>query len=219
MNKVIEGFNLSLKAEKDALSKIRADIKVDNVELYTTISTKIEKLQDDLVIENKIMDELAEKTQKTKFLTIKLKNATENIAQIEEDRSLVKGYKVFREVGLLRNKGRHKEEKIKAENDQKDNEASGSRKYKGKGILEEEIDENENLTESERSEIDKKDKELDDLNALRNKFEAEEVDAKNAKLVLETHKYLFLAWSPERIQKEATDDSNIYWLDPTISLN
>ncbi|CAI9271424.1 unnamed protein product [Lactuca saligna] len=34
-------------------------------------------------------------------------------------------------------------------------------------------------------------------------------EAKNVKLVLETQKSLFVAWSHERIQKEAIDDSNI----------
>lgn len=62
MNKMIEGFSSSLKAKKEALSKIYAEIKVDNAELHSTLSTKIEKLQEDLAIKNKIMDELAEKT-------------------------------------------------------------------------------------------------------------------------------------------------------------
>lgn len=62
MNKVVEGFCSLLKAEKEALSKIRAEIKVHNAELHSTLSTKIEKLQEDLAIKNKIMDELAEKT-------------------------------------------------------------------------------------------------------------------------------------------------------------
>lgn len=37
------------------------------------------------------MDELAKKTQKTKVLNVKLKIATQNIAQLEEERYLVKG--------------------------------------------------------------------------------------------------------------------------------
>lgn len=91
MNKMIEGFHSSLKAEKEALSNIPADIKVDNAELHTTLSTMIEKLQEDLAIENKIMYELAQKTQKTKVLSVKLKNATTTIAQLEDERVLVKG--------------------------------------------------------------------------------------------------------------------------------
>ena len=65
MNKVIEGFRSALKAEKEALSTLCVNIKVGNVELNSTITTKIEKLQDHLEGENKIMDALAEQTQKT----------------------------------------------------------------------------------------------------------------------------------------------------------
>ena len=65
VNKVIEGFQISLQAEKEALSTLCVNIKVGNVELNSTITTKIEKLQDHLEGENKIMDALAEQTQKT----------------------------------------------------------------------------------------------------------------------------------------------------------
>ncbi|CAI9271186.1 unnamed protein product [Lactuca saligna] len=114
-------------------------------------------------------------------------------------------YRVFREAGLLRNKGetRNKEQQTKTEADRKGNEASGSDKDKGKGIS---VDENEEiLIEEERAERERSDKELDDLHALRKKFEAKEVETKNVKLVLKIHKSLFHAWSMERIQKEAID--------------
>ncbi|CAI9299542.1 unnamed protein product [Lactuca saligna] len=62
----------------------------------------------------------------------------------------------------------------------KDNEASRLGKDKGKGISEEEIDENANMAESEQAEREKKDKDLDELNALQKKLEAEEFEAKNA---------------------------------------
>ncbi|CAI9300387.1 unnamed protein product [Lactuca saligna] len=77
--------------EKEAVSKLRANIKLNNVDLNSSITAQIDKLQKDLAIENKIMDELVEKTQKTKVLTKKLKNATQDITQLEEERSLVKG--------------------------------------------------------------------------------------------------------------------------------
>ncbi|CAI9299543.1 unnamed protein product [Lactuca saligna] len=63
---------------------------------------------------------------------------------------------------------------------QEDNEASRLGKDKGKGISEEEIDENANMAESEQAEREKKDKDLDELNALQKKLEAEEFEAKNA---------------------------------------
>ncbi|CAH1421900.1 unnamed protein product [Lactuca virosa] len=73
-----------------------------------------------------------------------------------------------------------------------------------------------NMIELER---EKGEKELYKLNDLRKKLEAEEAEAKNEKLVLVTHKSLFPTWSHKRIQKEATKDPNLYWLEPTISFD
>lgn len=92
MNKDIVGFWFSLQAGKQALSTLRTDIKLDNTELNTSISEQITNLQNDFVAKNKIMDALVEQTQKMKVLTEKLKNATQNIAKIEEERSIVKRY-------------------------------------------------------------------------------------------------------------------------------
>lgn len=80
-----------------------------------------------------------------------------------------------------------------------DNEASRSRKDKGKGTAKDDNDENPTMSKFERIVMEKRDNELDELNALKKKFEAEEAEAKNAKLVLETQKLLFPAWSHERI--------------------
>lgn len=82
MKKVIEGFHTSLKFEKEALSKLQANAKLDNNHLNLSISQQLTKLQYDLPNENKIMDELVKKTQKTKALNLKLKNATQKIAQL-----------------------------------------------------------------------------------------------------------------------------------------
>lgn len=51
MNKVIEGFRSSLKAEKETLSTLHADIKLDNVDLNTTIMKQLTKLQNLLAAE------------------------------------------------------------------------------------------------------------------------------------------------------------------------
>ncbi|CAI9260238.1 unnamed protein product [Lactuca saligna] len=79
--------------------------------------------------------------------------------------------------------GGDEEEKLKNKIDQKDNEASSSRKDKGKCIFEEDNNDNPMMSESERIAMEKKGKELDELNALRKKFEAEEAEAKNANLM------------------------------------
>lgn len=92
MNKVIEGFRTSLQVEKEALSSLCSNIHNANAELNSSISEKLIKLQNDLAAENKIMDALAEQTQKTKVLQQKLKNAPLNIAKFEEKKLLVKGH-------------------------------------------------------------------------------------------------------------------------------
>lgn len=68
MNKVIEGFRISLQTEKETFSSLGSDIQNANVELNSSIFEKITKLQNDLATENKIMDALAEQNQKTKVL-------------------------------------------------------------------------------------------------------------------------------------------------------
>ena len=91
VNKVIEGFQISLQAEKEALYNLRFGIQRDNVDLHTSFSEGILQLQNDLAAENKIMDALAEQTQKTKVFQEKLKNASIDIAKLEEEKILVQG--------------------------------------------------------------------------------------------------------------------------------
>lgn len=206
------------------------------------------------------MDSLAEQIQHVIVLLVKMKNASLNIANLEEEKSLVKGciseinryllrlvdthdcsftlsirqnlseklqlvFTMLNQLqGVLGSRvsmkhGGDKEGQKKNETDRKDNEASKSGKDKGKGISEEGNDGNPKFSESERITREERDKELDDLNALRWNFNVEEAEAKNMKLVLETHKSLFPVWSYEHLQKEAIDDLNIYWLGPTISCN
>lgn len=92
INKVIEGFHNSLKAERMALSVIRSNIKVKNDELTSSVVSKIEKLQADLAVENKIMDELAEKTQKVTVHSVKMKNATKHIDYLEIEKTIIKSF-------------------------------------------------------------------------------------------------------------------------------
>ncbi|CAH1430304.1 unnamed protein product [Lactuca virosa] len=64
--------------------------------------------------------------------------------------------------------GGDKDQQLKFETDQRDNVASGfgKDKDKGKGILEDDADENQQMTEEERISMEKWDEELDDLQAL-----------------------------------------------------
>lgn len=107
--------------------------------------------------------------------------------------------------------------KVKEEFDQKVNEAYGSRKYKGKSISKDGDD--ENMTESERAERETRDKELDELNSLRKKFDAEDVEAKNPAFIFESHNALFPAWTLQQIQKESIDLLELYCLDTKTSFD
>lgn len=53
MNKFIRAFGSSMKAENEALSKIRVDIKLDNMDLNSTITSQIDNLKADLAAEKK----------------------------------------------------------------------------------------------------------------------------------------------------------------------
>ncbi|CAI9302449.1 unnamed protein product [Lactuca saligna] len=217
MSKILKGFRYSLKAIKDALSSLRANIKLENIDLNLSITPRLTKLQNDLAAENKIMDALAEQRQKTKVLNEKMKNASTTIQNLEEDKLFFKSHPgCFRKRGFFETRGR-RGEILKRASDPKDNEASGF--GKGKVVSKEDIEENVVMTELEKEARERRDKELDELDALRQKVDAKEADIKNTKPILENQKSLFPAWSLERIQKEAIDDLNLYWLEPTTSFN
>ena len=69
-NKVITSLGSTLQMEKEALSKVHSKLRVDNAEMSASIVSTIEKLQEDLAIENKTMDKLAMKTEKVKVLSV-----------------------------------------------------------------------------------------------------------------------------------------------------
>ena len=59
MSKVIAGFRDSLKTEEKSLSDLHSDIKKENAELVTSLTAKVDKMQEDLAMENQVMDKLA----------------------------------------------------------------------------------------------------------------------------------------------------------------
>lgn len=79
-----------MKAEKEALSLIRTEIKVANAELTSIVASKIEKLQADLATENNLMDKLAEKIEKSKVLSVNLQYANERVDDLEFEKTVVK---------------------------------------------------------------------------------------------------------------------------------
>lgn len=89
-NKVITSLATTLQLEKEALFKVRSDLKVDNAEMSASIVSKIEKLMEDLTTENNIMDQLAVKTKKAKVLSVKLSHANKQIGDLNTDNNVLK---------------------------------------------------------------------------------------------------------------------------------
>ena len=89
-NMVIAGFHSSLQSENEALSLVRSEIKVENAKLTSSVLSNIEKLQEDLVVENKIMDQLVEKTQKAKVISFKLRTPINHIDDLQNERTVIK---------------------------------------------------------------------------------------------------------------------------------
>lgn len=89
-NAVIISLGNTLRTEKDALENVHTSNQSDNSELNTSISSKIEKLQDDLAIESKIMDALASKTTRVKVLSAQLTNANLQIDEIKFEKADMK---------------------------------------------------------------------------------------------------------------------------------
>ncbi|CAH1412094.1 unnamed protein product [Lactuca virosa] len=80
---------------------------------------------------------------------------------------------------------------------QRDHVSLGSGKGKLNIISEKGTEDDPVLTETERMAREKRDKELDELNALREKLDAEEAEAKNSEMIIESNKALFTAWNLE----------------------
>ncbi|CAH1423402.1 unnamed protein product [Lactuca virosa] len=100
---------------------------------------------------------------------------------------------------------------------QNDHVSSGSGKGKVNIISEKVTEKDLMLTEKERIARENMEKELDELNALREKLDVEEAEARNLEIILENKKALFMAWTLDRMQKSTIDDPNIFWLEPKTS--
>lgn len=90
VSKVIISLGSTLQAEKEALSRVCSTIQLANSELNIGIESKIEKLQSDLVVENNLMDKLAQKTEKSKVLTLMLNYDNKHLDDLESEKAVVK---------------------------------------------------------------------------------------------------------------------------------
>lgn len=78
-NKVLTSLGTTLLTEKEVLSKVHSELRVDNAKMSAFIVSKIKNLQEDLATKNKLMDKLAIKTEKTKVLSLRLSQANKQI--------------------------------------------------------------------------------------------------------------------------------------------
>ncbi|CAI9269824.1 unnamed protein product [Lactuca saligna] len=90
VNVVITSLGSTLHIEKDHLEPVRTGIKIDNSKFHSSISSKIDKLHEDLAMENKIMDKLAVKTEKVKVLSVQLSHANTRIDEFLSKKATMK---------------------------------------------------------------------------------------------------------------------------------
>lgn len=72
VNDAISKLSTSLRTERDKLEQLRSGISDDKTTFHSSISSRLTKFQDDMVVERKIMDELALCTTQLRAQSIKL---------------------------------------------------------------------------------------------------------------------------------------------------
>ncbi|CAI9287717.1 unnamed protein product [Lactuca saligna] len=87
-----KGLSDILQTNKVALEKVRIDIQAAHMEHQTSISSKIDKLHEDLCLENKIMDKHTIKTEKVKVLSFKITHVNNRIDEILSKKFVMKSY-------------------------------------------------------------------------------------------------------------------------------
>ncbi|CAH1453083.1 unnamed protein product [Lactuca virosa] len=100
----------------------------------------------------------------------------------------------------------------------RDHVSSGSGKGKVNIVSKKVTEEDLTLTEKEKVAREKRDKELDELNALREKLDVEEAEARNSEMILENNKALFPAWMLDRMQSKLSMSQILFgWNQKPIS--
>ena len=79
--------------------QVRTDPQMDNAEFRTSMSSKIDKLREDLAVESGIMDELVAKTLKVQVQAAKQSHANKEIKEIKSKRVVIKS--IVRDVNAL----------------------------------------------------------------------------------------------------------------------
>ncbi|XP_023737212.1 uncharacterized protein LOC111885160 [Lactuca sativa] len=182
----VDNLTTSLQAEKKHFEEARQSLNSENTELQTLIHAHLYKLQADLALENKVMDELALKTTKVKTQALKL---TQALKEIDDLKTHLKD-KGKKSISDNDEEGTEEEIEIGDEDEGKI-EGNALKRKQNNRDLEEKLHKDEEETERER-----KLKELNDA--------------------LECIKSLFPLWSSEKLLKEAIESPSTHWLEPVL---
>ncbi|CAI9300405.1 unnamed protein product [Lactuca saligna] len=90
VNVLIASLGSTLRNKKDALENVHTRIQFANTEFQTFISSKIDKLYEDLAVENKIMDKISVKIENVKVLLVKLAHANRRIDDLLSKKDAMK---------------------------------------------------------------------------------------------------------------------------------
>ncbi|XP_023730368.1 uncharacterized protein At4g04980-like [Lactuca sativa] len=90
VNNAIESLSKCLQAEKENFDSVRSSLQANQTTLLSSINNLLDKLQADLAMENKIMDELARKTTLLEVESIQLNQANKEIDSLKTERVVIK---------------------------------------------------------------------------------------------------------------------------------
>lgn len=90
VNEAILKLSTSLKSEREKLEKLCFGISDENTTFHSSISTWLNKFQDDLAVESKSMDKLALCIAQVHTQTLKLKQASSEIDELKSVRAVMK---------------------------------------------------------------------------------------------------------------------------------
>ncbi|XP_023750787.1 uncharacterized protein LOC111899139 [Lactuca sativa] len=102
VNATIESLSKTFQDEQMKFNQLRSALQDDLVSFQSSVTIRLDKLQEDLAFENKVMDELAHQTTMIKTQGVRLIQAQREIDELKSKRTVMKTY-VFDVHALLSN--------------------------------------------------------------------------------------------------------------------
>ncbi|KAL7611201.1 hypothetical protein Lser_V15G12498 [Lactuca serriola] len=201
VNASVENLQRSLQSERSNLEAARQGIEAANETLHANVNDRLTQLEVELVVENRIMDELDRRKSPLKMQNYKLRTAT-----IESKQG---GEKVTTQPPSG----------PKPSTEPKGNESSVSNKEKKKKKIGEDDTDNEDDVYAENpknpfQKVKPSEKEMEEsYNKQKAKLEQKRKEAE----LLEKKKSMFPVWTMDSLQRCAIDEPSILWLEPVMS--